>query len=44
MTDLEINIALVKAMGWDDLRMDYYGNPLQILVPQNHYELLKRLV
>ena len=35
MTDLEINIALAKAMGWDNLQMDYFGNPMQILVPQH---------
>jgi hypothetical protein len=39
MTDLEINIALAKTMGWDDLQMDYFGNPMQILVPQ-HRDIL----
>jgi hypothetical protein len=34
MSDLQINIALAKAMGWNDLQMDYFGNPMQILVPQ----------
>lgn len=39
MTDLDINIALAKAMGWQELHMDYLGNPRQIIASQNHDEL-----